>query len=65
MSGRKSEHSTVPLKQGNRNQLDPGEGRECRIMDPLGGNMPSASELDSVSPKQQRIAELAESEPMI
>lgn len=32
-------------------------------MDPLGGNMPSASELDSVSPKQQRIAELAKQSP--
>ncbi len=32
-------------------------------MDPLGGNMASASELDPVSTKQQRIAELAKQAP--
>ena len=58
-----SEHSIVPLKQGNGIHPDPGEGRGCRVMEPLGGNMAGASEPDPVFTKQQRIAELAKQSP--
>jgi RNA-directed DNA polymerase len=34
-------------------------------VEPLEGNMPSASELDVVSTKQQRIAELAKQSPQM
>lgn len=61
--GRASEHSIVPAKQGNRFRLDPGEGRECRVMERLEGNMASASELDPGSTRCQRIAELAKQSP--
>jgi RNA-directed DNA polymerase len=55
----------VPQKQGNRRHRDPGEGRGCQVKEPLEGNMASASELDSVSTKQQRIAELAKQSPQM
>jgi len=64
-AGEKSEHLVVPVKQGNRFHLDPAEGRRCRVTDLLGGNMPSASELDYVSTKQQQIAKLAKQSPQM
>ncbi len=39
------------------------EGRGCRSKEPLEGNMPSASKLERVSTKQQRIAQLAKQSP--
>jgi group II intron reverse transcriptase/maturase len=65
MAGEKSERLVVPLKQGNRFRLNPGEGRGRRVTELLGGNMPSASELDYVSTKQQQIAELAKQSPQM
>jgi RNA-directed DNA polymerase len=63
--GRVSERPIVPAKRGNRFRLDPVEGRGRRVTDPLGGNMASASELDPVSTKCQRIAELAKQSPQM
>ncbi len=60
--GETSERLVVPLKQGNRFRLDPAEGRRRRVTDLLGGNMPSASELDYVSTKQ-RLPQGASQEP--
>jgi hypothetical protein len=60
---RGSERLIVPVKPGNTTRVDPVEGRGRRIAEPLEGNMASASELDSVSTKQQRIAELAKQAP--
>jgi RNA-directed DNA polymerase len=58
-----SEHSIVPLKQGNSSRGNPGEGRGCQVAELLEGNMPGASKPDPVSTKQQRIAELAKQAP--
>jgi RNA-directed DNA polymerase len=60
-----SERLIVPVKQGNRSHLDPGEGRGRRVMEPLEGNMAGASKPDVVSTKQQRIAELAKQSPQM
>ena len=50
-------HSTV--EAGELSPEDPVEGRGCRIMELLEGNMASTSKLDTVSTKRQRIATLA------
>ena len=55
---RKSERLIVPMKPGNTTRTNPVEGRGRRIAEPLEGNMASALELDPMSTKQQRIAEL-------
>src|SRR5205085_8097119 len=61
--GEKSERLIVLLNQGNRTCGKPGEGRGRRVVEPLEGNMPGASEPDPVSTKQQRIAALAKQSP--
>ncbi len=63
--GRGSERLIVPKKRGNGGHPDPGEGRGRRITDSLGGNMASASELDPVSTRCQRIAALAKQSPQM
>src|SRR5437764_4337407 len=65
MGSRTSEHLVVPSKQGNRSHRDPGEGRGCRVMESLEGNMAGASKPDPVSTRQQRIAELAKQSPQM
>jgi len=60
---RKSEHSIVPVKQGNRTRRDPVEGRECRIMESLEGKMPETSSSANISTKLQRVATLARKAP--
>jgi RNA-directed DNA polymerase len=53
----------VLMKPGNLTRKDPVEGRGRRVAEPLGGNMAGASEPETVSTKQQRIAELAKQSP--
>jgi len=60
---RTSEHSIVPLKQGNFSREDPGEGRGCQVKDSLEGNMPGAQKPENVSTRHQRIAERARRSP--
>lgn len=60
---RESERLVVPVKPANTTRVEPVEGRRRRVADSLEGNMASASELDPVSTKQQRIAELAKQAP--
>lgn len=61
--GRKSEHPTVPEKRGNRPHWDPVEGRGCRIMESLEGQMPETLGSESISTRLQRIAKLARTSP--
>ncbi len=65
MVRRESQRLIVPWKPGNRTRRDPGEGRRRRTTESLEGNMASASKLDPVSTKQQRIAELAKQAPQM
>jgi RNA-directed DNA polymerase len=58
-----AEHLIVPANPGNRTRRDPGEGRRCLFVEPLEGNMSSASQLGSMSTRLQRIAELARQAP--
>ena len=44
---------------------DPAEERECRIMEPLEGNMAGAQKPGTVSTKQERIATLARQNPQM
>src|ERR1700730_18136683 len=60
---RESERLIVPVKPANTTRVKPVEGRRRRVAESLEGNMASASELDPVSTKQQRIAELAKQAP--
>jgi RNA-directed DNA polymerase len=62
---RESERSIVPSKLGNLTRRDPVEGRGRRVAEALGGNMAGASKPDSVSTKQQRLAELAQQSPQM
>lgn len=54
-------HSTA--EAGEAAPGDPVEGRGHRVMEPLEGTMPEASDSDHISPRLQRIAELAEQMP--
>ena len=54
-------HSTG--EAGESGPRDPVEGRGRRQMEPLKGTMANTPRLDSVSPKRQRIAELARQAP--
>ena len=61
-------HSTCEAGEpGPRGPCCPenGEGRGRRVVGLLGGNMPSASELDIVSTRCQQIAELAKQSPQM
>ena len=62
---RKSEHPIVPRKQGNATRRTLWREGDAFIMEPLEGNMASASELDPVSTRCQRIAELAKQSPQM
>ena len=62
---RESQRSIVLLKLGNRYRRDPGEGRERRTTESLGGNMAGALEPGPVFTKQRRIAELAKQSPQM
>ena len=53
---RESERLIVPVKPANTPRVEPVEGRRRRVAESLEGNMASASELDPVFTKQQRIA---------
>ncbi len=55
---RESERLIVPVKPANTTRVEPVEGRRRRVAESLEGNMASALELDPMSTKQQRIAEL-------
>jgi RNA-directed DNA polymerase len=54
-------HGTEEVGEPNRG--DPMEGRGCRALEPLGGNMAGTSGPDNVFTKQQRIAALAKQSP--
>ena len=60
---RASEHFIVAMKPGNSTRGNPVERRECRVGEPLEGNMAGASKSGTVSTKQQRIVELAKQAP--
>src|SRR5260370_6227525 len=51
------------MTQGNETRRTLPRDGDAFIVEPLEGNMASASELDSVFTKQQRIAELAKQSP--
>ena len=63
MSGRKSEHSIVPMKLGNLPRRTQWREGSCRVMESSEGKAPNMSKFDNVSTKQRRIAELAKDAP--
>ena len=60
--GKESERLVVPLSQGNHPE-GPWGGKGTPSHEPLEGNMPGTPRPETVSTKQQRIAELARNAP--
>src|SRR6185369_2194052 len=66
MGRQESEGLVVPPRQANgRPGPEPGQGRGPLVNDLLEGNMAAIPGADSVSPRQQRIAELARQAPQM
>lgn len=58
-----AEPPTVPGKLGNRAQRDPAEGKGGRLTDSFGGPMTGTPKPIDISPRLERIAELARQMP--